>query len=444
MPKYDLQIKNATIVTENTIFKGNIVVKSGKIVGIYKDSSHDSYETIDAEGYYLLPGMIDEHVHFMEPCENEREDWIHGTASAAVAGVTTVVEHTHRCPVRSVEEFEKKKEYVKGRSYIDFGLAAHVWPGYYKEIPKLWERGVSFFKIFTLNLHDVPGHNNYMLFKVLSLIASVNGLSLIHAEDESIIRGMQEELRTEGANILQRWRNKVAEEVAVSNVIKIAEITRAKVTIAHTSHPKVVQMVHEARSRGVDVWVESCPQYLFLDENILAQDERLFKFTPPARSKEEAQNMVELLQQEKIDIVASDHAPATKEMKTRGDIWTGIFGIPGIQTTLPLLLKLVSENKLSLTTIVKVYSRNPAIRLGLYPKKGTIMIGSDADFVIIDPEKKWTITDEWIISKARWTPYAGFSVTGKPIMTIVRGKKVVENDKIAIEPGWGEYIERNL
>jgi len=443
MPKYDLQIKNVTIVTENTIFKGNIVVKSGKIVGIYKDSTHDSYETIDAEGYYLLPGMIDEHVHFMEPCENEREDWIHGTASAAVAGVTTVVEHTHRCPVRSVEELEKKKEYVKGRSYIDFGLAAHVWPGYYKEIPKLWEKGVFFFKIFTLNLHDVPGHNNYMLFKVLSLIASVNGLSLIHAEDESIIRGVQEELRTEGVNILQRWRNKVAEEVAVSNVIKIAEITRAKVTIAHASHPKVVQMVHEARSRGVDVWVESCPQYLFLDENILAQDERLFKFTPPARSKEEAQNMVELLQQEKIDIVASDHAPATKEMKTRGDIWTGIFGIPGIQTTLPLLLKLVSENKLSLTTIVKVYSRNPAIRLGLYPKKGTIMIGSDADFVIIDPEKKWTITDEWIISKAKWTPYAGFSVTGKPIMTIVRGKKVVENDKIAIEPGWGEYIERN-
>lgn len=445
MPKYDLEINNGYIVTSHGLFKGSVLVKDGMIVGITRYPVNDSTEKIDADGLYVFPGMVDEHVHFMDPCEQDREDFIHGSMAAAIAGVTTVVEHTHACPVRTVEEFERKKEYLRNRSVVDFGLAAHVWPESIREIRLLWERGISLFKIFTTTTHGVPGLSNYELYRAFSEIASAGGVALIHAEDDSIVRGSEASLRSEGRKdpaVMHEWRSKIAEETAVANISMLAELTGAKITIAHVSHPKVVEIVETFKRRGADIWVETCPQYMFLNDEMISEKGQLLKFTPPARSRQETAGMLELLRRGKIDIIASDHAPSTKEQKMRGDIWEALFGLPGIQTTLPLMLTLANQGKVSLNTLVKVYSENPARRLGLYPRKGSISLGADADLVIVDMNEKWVISDEWIVSKARWSPYSGIECFGKPVMTLVRGKVVMEKSKITVDPGWGRYVER--
>jgi dihydroorotase/allantoinase len=161
---YDMQIVNARIVTEQGRMDGCITINNGKIEAISSAPLGNAKQTVDAKGLVVLPGLIDQHVHFMDPGETDREDYIHGTTAAAMAGVTTVVEHTHSHPILSVEDFFQKKRYVEERALVDFGFAAHIWPGQYEELEKLWREGITYFKVFTCSTHGVPGQNNASLY----------------------------------------------------------------------------------------------------------------------------------------------------------------------------------------------------------------------------------------------------------------------------------------
>lgn len=431
-------------MSSSETYKGCISIKDGKIAAYSELPIGKAKQTIDADGLYLLPGMIDQHVHFMDPGENDREDFIHGSSAAAAAGVTTVIEHTHGYPIKNVSDFLHKKDYLSDRSIVDFGLAAHLWPGFFEEIQPLWKNGISYFKAFTCTTHGVPGLNNSQLLKAFSLVAKAGGAILAHCEDDSLTHANEEQLRYLNridGRVIQEWRSKEAEEIAVSNVVFIARMTGAQVTIAHVSHPLIIELVMQARQSGASVYTEICPQYMFLNDKILETRGSFGKFTPPARTESEATELLRLLAEGKIDILSTDHAPSTKEQKLDGDIWTTHFGLPGIDMTFPMMLTAVNEGKISLNRVVQIYSENPARRLGLYPRKGSLHVGTDADFVLVDLNKKWLIKDENIKSKAGWTPYSGMTCRGKAMMTFVRGQLVMEKDKIMANPGYGRYVK---
>jgi dihydroorotase-like cyclic amidohydrolase len=254
----------------------------------------------------------------------------------------------------------------------------------------------------------------------------------VHCEDESLTAHDERRLRDSGRTdsaILTEWRSREAELVAVGAVTELARHTGARVTIAHVSSPEVVDRIADAHRRGADIAAEACPQYFLLREQELLTEDAFRKFTPPARARTDADEdaMWRLLRSGSLSHIASDHAPATTEQKTTGTIWDVHFGLPGLDTTLPLLLDAALRDRISLVDLARVYAEAPARRYGLYPRKGRIAPGSDADLVLVDPGETTVLSDDDVLSKAGWTPYAGRRVRGAHVATLLRGTVVAEH-----------------
>ncbi len=228
--------------------------------------------------------------------------------------------------------------------------------------------------------------------------------------------------------------------MAVATVCVLARSTGARVVLAHASCPEVVDL---ARAVG-GVRVESCPQYFHLLEADVRERGPFRKFTPPARARDEQdlEAMWERLRDGRIDYVATDHAPATRQQKEEGSIWDVHFGLPGVETTLTLMLNACAHGRLSVERLVQVLCEVPARLYGLYPRKGALLPGLDADFVLVDPHREHVLSDGRIVSKAGWTPYAGMRVRGAVVRTYVRGRTVAEEGRPVAEPGWGRWVRR--
>lgn len=442
---FDCEITAATIVTPQGRQQGTIAIRDGRIAALLEEPSGTATRTIDATGLIVLPGMVDQHVHFMDPGPTEREDFMHGSSAAAVGGVTTVIEHTHSNPVLTVNDLQEKRSYLAPRSVIDFGLIAHVFPHTIEEVPALWNAGVAMFKAFTCTTHGVPALLSDDLLRFFRSLAAVGGRTLVHCEDEFITEDNEERLhralRTDYGVIVE-WRSPEAELLAVNMVAFLARLTGANVTIAHASQPSVVDLVQRERVLGATLTVESCPQYFYLTAADVRQHGPTRKFTPPARDIAAHDGLWKCLARGEIDVISTDHAPSTLEQKFEHDIWGCHFGLPGVETTLTLLLHAVNQGKLSLEQVVQVYSETPARLLGIFPRKGTIRVGADADLVLVDMAQEHILRNEDIISKAGWTPFHGLQVKGRPVMTLLRGIVVAEDGKVTAEPGTGRYLTR--
>lgn len=439
---YDLAILNVVMVDPRGRRAGHIYVKDGAVAAVTREQ-HAAQQVVDGSGLTAIPGAIDGHVHFMDPAETEREDFIYGSSAAAAGGVTTVIEHSHHGAVTTAAQLKEKVAYLANRSVVDFGLAAHVMPGRQEEMSGLWATGATFFKFFTCTTHGMPGFSNADTYQTLEMVSRLNALSMVHCEDEEITAMTERELRTagvEGGEVLPLWRIRQAEQVAVNTVALIAEIHKARVVIAHTSHPEAVRLAAERRRRGAHLYIETCPQYLYLNEMDVHDLGPLRKFTPPARARSTAdlEAMWDLVGQGVIHHIFSDHAPANEEQKRQG-IWDAPFGLPGVETTLPLLLKGVSAGRLSLERVVELVSEAPARMFGLFPRKGTLTVGADADIVLVDMSARKLLTNEMIVSKAGWTPYAGMELHGLPVMTFSRGRLVAREGKPVGAAGWGRF-----
>lgn len=442
---HDLEITNVSWVTPEQIVRGTVAISDGRIVGLLDSSTGNAKETIDGQGLYALPGMVDEHVHLMDPGDGSREDFPHGSAAAAVGGVTTLIEHTHGRPVLRVKDLEGKKSYLEGRSFVDYGLAAHVFPESIGQVQQLWEDGAAFFKVFTCETHGIPACSSDDLLQLFGILKRIQGRALVHSEDDAVTAGNESRLKAAGRSdnaIINEWRSSNAELIAVGTVALIARLTGANVTIAHASQPEVIRLIEREKIRGAHLSVETCPQYFELDASQSIQYGPLRKFTPPAREQPIPEQMWEMVHAGPVDIIATDHAPSTIEQKHGDDIWGCPFGLPGIETTLPLLLNRVSEGKLTLNRLVQLYSTRPAQLLGLYPRKGSISVGADADMVLVDLEKTRTIKNEQIHSKAGWTPYDGVTVRGLPVMTVLRGKVIAREGELVCEQRQGQFVSR--
>ena len=423
-----MTIKGGTLVSASGESRGDVLIDDGRIVAVGDVESRG--DVVDASRQLVMPGMVDTHVHLMDPGETEREDFPSGTRAAAARGITTIVEHTHSHPIRSREDLLEKQDHLKSRANVDYGLAAHVWPDRIDQIAALSEAGVSFFKIFTCDTHGVPGLDQEVLRTALEAIAGVDGRCLIHNEDEGLISKAEKRLRA--ANridpaLLGEWRSRDAELMAVTGSSEVVLETGAVATFAHVSTPGVLDVIDVYRALGADIAAEACPQYFALNEDEVEEHGPLRKFTPPARIRNERERtaMWAAVQQGRFSHFSTDHAPSTIRQKSAGSFWDAPFGLPGLDTTLPFLIDAALNGQITMSDLVRLYATAPAQRY-LLPK-GVIGEGQDADIVLIDPAGSWPIRDEDILSKAGWSPYSGRTLRGRIVATYLRGEEIARD-----------------
>jgi allantoinase len=440
----DLAVKGGVVVSPRGRERCDIVVRAGRVVARTAPGEGRAEQEVDASGLTVLPGGVDPHVHMMDPGLTEREDFPTGTAAAAVGGVTTIVEHHRSIPfVLDADVLRDKVAHLRERALIDFALFGGGHPDNIEALRPMWEAGAACFKVFTCNLHGVPAVLPEPMLRIFREVASFNGLCLVHAEDEFITAANEEALRRAGRadwHVVSEWRSREAEQVAVNTVALLARISGCRVVIAHASHPAVCELVARERARGTRIMVESCPQYFHLTEDDIASWGAFHKFTPPARGGPERDEMWSCLARGDIDMISADHAPSTRAQKQSGDVWEAPFGVPGVETTLRMMLTGAAEGGVTLERLVEARSEAPARAYGLWPRKGHLELGADADFALIDPEATATLRDEDVVAKVGWTPFAGRTARGRIVQTYVRGRLVAADGRPVGDPGWGQFL----
>lgn len=436
---FDLGIEGGQVVTPKGSSRSHVYVQDGRIAAVTPARAPVA-ETVDASGLMVMPGMVDAHVHFMDPADSSRETFPDGTAAAARAGVTTVIEHTHARPVLTADDLAEKRRYLRDRSRVDFALAAHAWPDRLEDVPGVWEAGAAFIKAFTCTTHGVPAHAASDLENLFGTVAQCGAVCLVHCEDDGITAEAERRLRADGrtdGGILPAWRSKDAELTAVETVRGLAERAGASVIVAHASS------VDTLAAAG-NLVVESCPQYLHLFEREVTEHGAFRKFTPPARARsaEDLEAMWQALADGRIDFISSDHAPSTAEQKRSGSIWDVHFGLPGIDTTLSVLLDGAARGRLSYERVVAAYAETPARLYGLWPAKGSLRPGAHADIILVDPREQWKVKDGEILSRAGWSPFVGRTLIGRPVRTYLRGRLAFDDGRVIAEPGVGRAVQR--
>jgi len=442
----DLVIRDAIIVSPHERTRGDLLVAEGRVAGVVASGTGQGAEVVDASGLYLLPGAVDPHVHLQDPGLTHQETFTTGTGAAAVGGVTTVVEHHRSIPfVMNVDILRDKATYLADRGLIDYALFGGAEPDNIDQLRPMWEAGATAFKIFTCTVHGVTPVFADKMLEAFREMASFDAPVLIHCEDETILQSNAARLKAAGRKdfeVIREWRTREAEEVAVSTTALLARLTGCRVIIAHASHPTICDLVNRERALGAKIWVESCPQYFYLTEDLIDEIGPWGKFTPPARDEASRDEMWARLEAGDIDMICADHAPSTKEEKSKGldDIWEAPFGIPGVETVYPLMLTGVNKGLTSLERLVAARSQIPAQVYGLWPRKGNLNVGADADFILVDMGAEKTLRNDDIVAKVGWTTYDGRKVKGLPVKTYVRGHLVAEDGKPVAEPGWGQFL----
>lgn len=438
--EYDLIIKNGLVVTPEATVKAAVLVKDGKIAGIVAGNDLPAAkEVYDATGKHVLPGIIDGHVHFRDPGVTYKEDFGTGSLSAAHGGVCTVIDMPNVIPSTSnVEGFQAKLAEASKKSYVDFGIIGVVFEENIPDLVPMRDAGVIGYKIFMgETVGKLPSPSDGGILDAMRVIATTGLRVGVHAEDNSIIKYQTEKLKAAGRTdpvAFVESRPNIAEKECISRAIMFAQETGAKLHIYHMSSKEGVDLVADAKRRGLDVSAETGPHYLLLDYTFMDKVGSILKMNPPVRTKEDQKRLWEGLLDGTVQLIATDHSPHTREEKIKPNIWDAIPGFCGVESAVSLILDQVNKGKLTLNHYVKVASEGPAKIWNMYPKKGCIRIGSDADFTVVDMEKKGVIKVDELHSKNKVTPFDGFEVKGMPVATIVRGQIVMRDGKVEGAP----------
>jgi len=444
----DLVISDATIVTDTTEFIGSIAIKDGAILAIgTREAMPMAAEVLDATGKHVLPGAIDAHVHFREPGYVHKETWETGTASAAMGGVTTVFEMPNtKPPTGTVEALNIKLEAAKS-AYVDYGIYGLLGEENLDQLEALIEGGVAAFKCFMGNTFaNLPSPPTGAILEGFEIVARHGYRISLHAETASIMARRQKKLQSVGrcdplAHLAAR--PPVVAVEAVSRAAILAEWTGARIHILHVSSGDELRPLREAKARGVDITAETCPHYLLLDEHAYTNKGSLVRVNPPVREKMHQDQLWQGVADGTIDMIATDHAPHSAEEKHREDIWTADCGFTGVETQMPLMLTQVQAGRMSLNDYVRMTSTAPAKAFGLFPRKGTLIPGADADLVVIDLNREEIVDSGVLQSKGPSTPFDKVAVKGVPIHTLVRGRFVMRDRKLCVEAkGHGLSVRR--
>src|SRR6201996_4267394 len=431
--KVDLVINGGIVVSPDTALKASVAIKNGKVLAVGDaEAMPDASETLDATGMHILPGAIDVHVHFRDPGYAHKEDFGSGTAAAAFGGVTTVFDMPNTLPtVADAASLAAKHKIASEKAYVDYGLYAVLGEESLAHIDELVETGVIGFKCYMGNTFGrIPSPSTGAMLELFELVAPTGKRISLHAETNSIMERRESRLRAAGrtepiAHLASRPAVVAVEAVARAAIL--AEWTGARIHVLHISSAAELRPLAEAKARGVEITGETCPHYLLLSETDYEKFGGIIRVNPPVREAPNRQPLWNALMDGTIDIIATDHAPHAPDEKTRADIWTVDCGFPGVETQMPLMLTEVNRGRATLEDYVRWSAENPAKIWGLYPRKGTLTVGSDADIAIVDINREWTIDDARIQSRSKISPWHGRKATALPLHTLVRGRFVMKD-----------------
>src|SRR4051812_252608 len=455
---FDTIIRNGSVVTATDTYVADVAISDGKVASIGKGLSvENASKVLEAAGKLVLPGGIDVHTHLDMPFggTTSADDFETGTRAAAFGGTTTLVDFAIQYKGQRLRQaFDTWMGKASSKAVSDYAfhcIVTDVSAGQLSEMNDLVREGVTSFKLF-MAYPGVFMLDDGSIFKALQMTSQNGGLVCMHAENGSAIDVIVQQALAEGKKAPKYHaltRPTTAEAEATSRAIALAEMAGAPIYIVHLSCNDALEKVREARDRGLPVYAETCPQYLYLSiENfdVPGFEGAKYVFTPPLREKWHQEKLWNGLKHDHLQVVSTDHCPfCFKDQKQLGvgDFTKIPNGGPGVEHRLSLIFSGgVVGKRFSINRFVELVSTTPAKLFGLYPRKGTIAVGSDADLVIFDPRREHTISAKTHHMRVDYSMFEGIKVTGTPDVVLSRGRVIVANGEFQGRPGQGEFIKR--
>jgi allantoinase len=445
---YDLVVRGDLVTPDGVFRAGAVAITDGRIAEVRPSGDGlEGGQVLDHSGQWVMPGAIDAHVHcFSSPTEG----FVKGTRAAAAGGVTTIVEMPYDAgaPVVSREVLERKIDLLQRQAVVDVALLGTIRKtGGVAEIDGLVDGGVCGFKLsmFETDPERFPRIADGDLLDAFRQIGQAGLTVGVHAEDGDIIGPLVARFQASGKRYPRahcETRPPVSETASVALALELAAAAEARLHIYHASLPRSFELVAAYRARGLRATAETCPHYLLLEESDMDHLAGFGKINPPLRAAEAVTGLWRLLEQDAVDMIASDHAPWPAERKSnRSDIFANASGTPGVETLLPLLYSAgVAEGRIDVAQCARLTAETPARTFGLFPRKGQIAPGADADLVVMDPAAEWTLRGADLHSAAGWTPYEGRPMRGRVVLTVSRGRVVYDGRDVTGLPGDGQFI----
>ena len=458
MNRFDLVVRGGTVVTAADTFRADVGIRDGAIAALARDLDGGG-EEIDASGKLVLPGGIDSHCHIEQMSAAGvlcADDFYSGSVSAAFGGTTTIIPFAAQHRGQSLREVVDAYHDCAGpKAVVDYAFhliisdpTAQILG---QELPALIEDGYTSFKVYMT--YDLLMLDDYQMLDVLSLARREGAMTMVHAENHDMIRWLTDRL-LEGGHRAPKYHAvshaRVAESEATSRAIDLARLVDVPMLIVHVSGADAADAIRRAQDLGLRIYGETCPQYLFLtaaDLDRHGMEGAMFCCSPPPRDAANQEHIWRGLVNGTFQVFSSDHAPY--RFDESGKLWAGpaasfkriANGVPGLELRLPLLFSEgVGAGRIGLNQFVALASTNAARLYGIYPRKGTIAIGSDADLAIWDPEREVTVTWDDLHDNVGYTPYEGRRIKGWPITVLSRGRRVVEGGELLVERGSGEFL----
>ena len=447
----DLLVKGGAIVSGHGRQEAALGVRDGRVACVgAPESMPAAEEVLEVPGKLVLPGVVDPHVHFR--AYSSHVDSLSDVArSAAHGGVTTMV------PFATGEENEtmlstlqRCREEGEAQSVIDFSLHAWIFEDfeYLAEIPKAIDSGVTTFKVMMGYRKRGRGRcipDDYF-YAALDIVGRHGGMVLVHAENGLVIDYLENkalDAGMDGADFLEYTRPPQLEAESVARSIHLADLAGCPLYIVHLTAAQALDEARRALAAGKDIVVETCPQYLTLTGAAVRERGSLAKVAPPLREEADVSALWKGIQDGWINVIGSDHAPCSQAQKNDPPFTEAPFGAPGIETLLPVLYSEgVARGRISAERLVQLTSENPARALGLYPQKGALLVGSDADLVVIDPDGRSTVTAAGQHTNSDYTLYEGWELSGRLELSLLRGKVVLREGELMQQPGYGQFVPR--
>ena len=451
-------VKNARVVTASDSFESDIGVADGKIASISRDIDAGGARSYDASGKIVVPGAIDGHTHMEFPFmgATSADDFYDGTVAAACGGTTSVIDFVLPTPGQTIlEALAAYRMKADPKVAVDYGLhmifkGANI--GDIEQIPEVVAQGVPSFKLFMTYRKEGLMLEDAGIFRAMKKVSGAGGLIAVHAENNGIIENLVE-ANLGGGNTQAKYhalsKPAAAEAEAVTRASSLARVAGAPMYVVHLSSRAGRDAMRLVRAQGGSIFAETCPHYLVLSADAYdGPDGRNFVMSPPLRGKGDNAALWEGLRPGGvIETIGSDHCPFPAAQKDLGrDDFTKIpNGVPGTEAIIPILYSEgVRKGRISAHDMVRVTSYGPAVNFGLYPRKGSLMVGSDADFVVIDPEKKVRMTADVMHTKIDYSVYDHITTEGYPVLTVSRGEIAMEDGQFTGERGRGRFLKRSF
>lgn len=449
-------LKGGNVVSGRGVRRADVLIEGEKIVQVCRGLSAAGGNVVDVTGMLLFPGFIDAHTHFdLDVCNTTTaDDFTSGSRAALRGGTTTVIDFA--CPNKGERlqyGLDLWHEKADGKTFCDYGFHMTIddWnPAIEAELPAMFAAGISSFKMYLTYPAMMIGDG--AVYSALKAIRRLGGICGVHCENAGVIDTMIAEQKAAGEYSPAshpKSRPACLEAEAVGRLLRIAQAAESPVVIVHLTNHQALAEVEAARKRGQKVYVETCPQYLLLDESVYFNPDystaARYVCAPPIREKAEQAMLWRALKRGLIQTISTDHCSFTLEQKDagKGDFTKIPGGLPGVETRGELIYSYGVERKnIALPTMCQVLSENPAKLYGLYPRKGAIRQGADADIVIYDPKASHVIRADDCVGKAGYNPYEGFVTAGGISAVYLRGKLSVEHGRVLVDDPAGKYIAR--